>query len=144
MKCQYSNSKQFYRISIFRCIARPYPRKLPQTSVIIVFHNEEWFTLLRTIWSVYTSSPRELLKEIVLVDDKSEFSETGASLDKYIKIIPVPIVLVRLPTRSGLTQAKLAGARAAKVCFLSMNSLNRTCMKMIVPGNRDNVYRCSL
>lgn len=85
-----------------------------------MFHNEEFFTLTRTIWSVYTSSPRALLKEIILVDDKSEFEETGSKLDEYVKSIPVHVVIVRLPKRSGLTQAKLTGAQAATVGLLSL------------------------
>lgn len=57
------------------CKSKKYNKYLPNTSIVIVFHNEAWSTLLRTVWSVINRSPRTVLKEIILVDDASERGE---------------------------------------------------------------------
>lgn len=87
---------------------------MPTTSIIIVFHNEAWTTLLRTLHSVINRSPRHLLEEIILVDDKSDRDYLVKPLDAYIKKFPVPVHLVHLEDRSGLIRARLTGSGMAK------------------------------
>jgi len=99
------------------CYAVKYPQKLPTASVIIIFHNEAWSALLRTVHSVLARSAQHMLHEIILVDDASVkndiYGHLGAKLDAYIKTIP-KVKLVRSPIRVGLTQARLIGAGHAK------------------------------
>ena len=54
---------------------------MPNASVIIVFHNEGWSTLLRTVHSVINMSPEHLLHEVVMVDD---FSDKGMKVEKIV------------------------------------------------------------
>ena len=87
---------------------------MPTTSVVIVFHNEAWTTLLRTIHSIMLRSPRELLEEIILVDDASEQEHLGHKLEEYVSKLPVPVHVFRTGTRSGLIRARLLGAKHVK------------------------------
>ena len=42
------------------------------TTVIICFFNEEFFTLIRTVNSIFARTPSNMLTEILLIDDSSE------------------------------------------------------------------------
>ncbi|XP_015607983.1 polypeptide N-acetylgalactosaminyltransferase 3 [Cephus cinctus] len=88
--------------------------KLPKTSVIIVFHNEAWSTLLRTVHSVIIRSPKYLLEEIILVDDNSDREFLKKSLDEHVKQLEVPTRVLRSHKRIGLVNARLLGANDAK------------------------------
>ena len=92
------------------CRTKEYPIELPDTSVIIVFHNEAWSTLLRTLYSVINRSPPDLLNEIILVDDASTMEELRGQLDEFVKKLPVRVLVERMPERSGLVKARLHGA----------------------------------
>lgn len=102
--------------------------ELPNVSVIIIFTNEIFSALVRTIWSVINRTPKKLLKEIILVDDFSDKDYLKETLRDYIDIYlnTIPrdpnlsddnddlVKLIHLPERLGLIKARLEGARRAK------------------------------
>jgi len=97
-----------------RCKAVYYDKDLPSASVIIIFTNEAWSPLIRTIWSVLNRSPDHLVHEIILVDDFSDKEHLRGKLERYIATkLPSKVKLMRLRKREGLIRARLEGARAA-------------------------------
>lgn len=116
-------SPHSFLFALYRCLNLNYPERLPQVSIIIVFHNEAWSALLRTLWSVLNTSPRALLKEIILVDDFSENDVQGQRLQDYIDTMAAPILLFRMPKRSGLIRARLLGASKSTVSVYSAENL---------------------
>lgn len=70
---------------------------------------------MRTVWNIYSKSPRALLKEIILVDDASNIAELGSRLEAAVKTVPVKVKLVRMMHRAGLVQAKILAAKYVTV-----------------------------
>ncbi|XP_037050346.1 polypeptide N-acetylgalactosaminyltransferase 5-like [Bradysia coprophila] len=100
-------------VRVPECLTITYQSRLPTTSIVIIFHNEAWCTLTRSMWSIINRSPRKLLKEIILVDDKSTLEHLGDQLDEYAKTLPVPVKVVRMEERFGIVRARLRGAKVA-------------------------------
>jgi len=75
INCTYEQKELFELTKFFftsRCKSFEYPKDLPTASVVIVFKNERWSPVLRTVYSVLNRSPKHLLKEVILVDDQSD------------------------------------------------------------------------
>ncbi len=97
-----------------QCKKVQYDKELPTVSVVIIFTNEAWTPLLRTIWSVLDKTPDEYLHEIILVDDFSDKKHLGGKLERYIqRKFPSKVRLKRLHERNGLIKARLVGAELA-------------------------------
>lgn len=91
-----------------------YSEDLPKTSVIIVFHNEGWSTLLRTVHSVINRTPPQFLEEILLVDDFSDKENLKENLDRYLTRFGGKVRLLRNKEREGLIRTRSRGAREAR------------------------------
>nr|XP_054767113.1 probable N-acetylgalactosaminyltransferase 9 [Lytechinus pictus] len=88
--------------------------KFPTASVIIVFHNEAWSTLMRTVHSVVNRTPHDILAEVVLVDDASTDDELEKKLQNIPKLVRGKVKLVRTTQREGVARAKNRGGREAR------------------------------
>eukprot|EP00419_Tripos_fusus_P056341 CAMPEP_0172814230 /NCGR_PEP_ID=MMETSP1075-20121228/11125_1 /TAXON_ID=2916 /ORGANISM="Ceratium fusus, Strain PA161109" /LENGTH=619 /DNA_ID=CAMNT_0013654017 /DNA_START=73 /DNA_END=1929 /DNA_ORIENTATION=+ len=97
----------------------PPVQELPSASIVMVFHNEILSALLRSVHSILNKTPREVLVEIILVDDASEpeperftqerWQQLQRELNEYVVSLP-KVRLVRLKQRRGLMMARMEGA----------------------------------
>ncbi|XP_074807258.1 polypeptide N-acetylgalactosaminyltransferase-like 6 isoform X1 [Natator depressus] len=95
------------------CKHKVYLEKLPNTSIIIPFHNEGWTSLLRTIYSIINRTPDILIAEIILVDDFSDREHLKEKLEEYMARF-AKVRIVRTKKREGLIRTRLLGASMAK------------------------------
>lgn len=90
-----------------------YPYDLPKTSIIIVFHNEGFSVLMRTVHSVIDRSPKHVLHEIILVDDFSDKENLRTKLDEYVQQFDGLVKIIRNKEREGLIRTRSRGAMEA-------------------------------
>lgn len=115
------------------CKKEAYSDDLQTTSVIIVFYNEAWSVLMRTVWSIINRSPHHMVKEIILVDDGSDRTYLLEELENYIKTINYPVQLLRLGERKGLVPARLLGAKHATGDVLTFLDAHCECSEGWLP-----------
>ncbi|XP_052873459.1 putative polypeptide N-acetylgalactosaminyltransferase 9 [Anopheles cruzii] len=113
---------------------------LPKVSVVIVFYNEAWSVLVRTVHSVLDRTPSALLGEIILVDDFSSLPHLRTQLDEYFSGYR-QVRILRVPQRLGLIRARMHGARSASSDFLTFLDAHCECMVGWLEGQLDQVVR---
>ena len=106
------------------CKYYQYPERLPASSVIFVFHNEGWSTLVRSIHSVINFTPPELLEEVVLIDDGSNKEHiTGGRLEEHIKqwdgLVKVPYFIFFLSNNSVFLALPKRPSRRSDSCSIN-------------------------
>lgn len=96
------------------CSKVSYPRDLPQISLIFIFVNEALSVLLRSVHSAVNHTPAHLLKEIILVDDRSDDEQLKGPLEEYVnKRYPGLVKIIRNQKREGLIRARIEGWKVA-------------------------------
>ncbi|KAK3784842.1 hypothetical protein RRG08_056801 [Elysia crispata] len=102
--------------------------KLPEVSVIIIFNNEAWTPLVRSVHSILDRTPSTVLREVILVDDKSTLEHLHAPLDKYFRDYE-KVKIVRVPVRMGLINARLRGVEVSAAPVLVFLDSHIECFK---------------
>ncbi|KFB51138.1 AGAP012253-PA-like protein [Anopheles sinensis] len=129
----------------------PEALRLTKTSIVIVFFNEPWSVLVRTVHSVLDNTPPHLIHEILLVDDCSYlckchlandqsdlhsntflFTPISAHLktrlEEYFR--PYPAVrILRAPERLGLIRARVFGSKNTTAPLLTFLDAHVECTK---------------
>lgn len=73
--------------------------RLPSAAVIIIFYDEAFSVVVRTVHSVLNTAS-ENLKEVILVDDASTHEELKDKLDYYVETrFPKTVKLIRMKSR---------------------------------------------
>ncbi|KAI4825575.1 hypothetical protein KUCAC02_021255 [Chaenocephalus aceratus] len=100
------------------CLEKTYPKDLPSIGVVLIYLNEGLSILKRALRSIIDRTPKNLLKEIILVDDNSSNEDLKGDLDVYVKSLEqqnpgLRFTRVRHNEQRGLSYARASGWRAA-------------------------------
>lgn len=95
------------------CKERVYPDNLPPISIVVIFRDEWWSILLRTVYSVLEMSPPNLLHEIILVDDGSTDMDLVTRVKIHVDNVD-KLKCVRHEHSLGLMLARQAGINAVE------------------------------
>jgi GT2 family glycosyltransferase len=87
-------------------------KPLPKTSIIMCFVDEEYYALTRSIISVLSKSPAELVGELILLDDGSTSPDMLRPLEEFVMHIP-KVRIIRTHARIGLIKARSLGVEKA-------------------------------
>ncbi|KAH8300523.1 hypothetical protein KR018_011103, partial [Drosophila ironensis] len=111
-----------------RCLKYNYhedtSRELSPASIVVVFRNEQVMVLLRTLTSLVARTPRYLFKELILVDDCSDWGpwsddQSVRFLDAYIRRYIYPKARIfHLQEQVGLIRARRYAAAVATGFYL--------------------------
>ncbi|XP_026168331.1 probable polypeptide N-acetylgalactosaminyltransferase 8 [Mastacembelus armatus] len=101
-----------------RCLKKSYPKDLPSLAVVLIYLNEALSVIQRALRSIIDRTPKNLLKEIIMVDDNSSNENLKGELDIYVKSLEeqnpsLRIARVRHTEQRGLAHARASGWRAA-------------------------------
>uniref|UniRef100_A0A671V4S2 Polypeptide N-acetylgalactosaminyltransferase n=1 Tax=Sparus aurata TaxID=8175 RepID=A0A671V4S2_SPAAU len=101
-----------------RCLEKSYPKDLPTIGVVLIYLDEALSVIKRALRSIIDRTPKNLLKEIILVDDNSSNEDLKEDLDIYVKMLEqqnpdLRIARVRHDVQKGLATARVSGWKAA-------------------------------
>ncbi|CAK6960182.1 probable polypeptide N-acetylgalactosaminyltransferase 8 [Scomber scombrus] len=104
-----------------RCVNsvnKSYPKDLPSIGVVLIYLNEALSVIKRALRSIIDRTPKNLLKEIIMVDDNSSNENLQGDLDLYVKSLEqenptISFIRVRHSEQRGLSYARASGWRAA-------------------------------
>uniref|UniRef100_A0A3P8RQS7 Polypeptide N-acetylgalactosaminyltransferase n=1 Tax=Amphiprion percula TaxID=161767 RepID=A0A3P8RQS7_AMPPE len=100
------------------CLKKTYPKDLPSLSVVLIYLNEALSVIKRALRSIIDRTPKNLLKEIIMVDDNSSNENLKGDLDLYVKSLEeqnpnLRFTRVRHSEQRGLAHARVSGWKAA-------------------------------